>query len=167
MSGLFKLERYAKKSKVWMTIFFLIIVIPFMKWTIDFARTSYHSIKNDGINSVEIIESDSSFRSNHNSLYMNIELDLKNYSNHSNEFKIRVYPPKSLRKYTGIEYYELDQQYVMGGYQSKLNIDEEILVEIDKMNWFNEFFDSKWYYDDVKYELYNDNYTVSNLVHGK
>ena len=41
IKGLFKIERFADKSKILLFIVIILIIIPIMKGTLDFTRTSY------------------------------------------------------------------------------------------------------------------------------
>lgn len=137
-----------------------------MQWTIDFARTNYHWIKNDGINSIDIKESDITLNSSNDSTIIKISLKLKDYSRRHNEFKIRVYLPKSLSEFTGKEYYEFENLYEMDGNDYILNVNEQIVVDTENADKLDNLFDNYWYYEDVKYELYDDNETVDIIKHG-
>lgn len=164
IKGIWGLERFEKKNKIWIALLIFVLVIPFMKWTIDFARVNYHSLRNDGLNAIEIQESNIRLGSTDDSTKINITLKLKNYSRRHNEFKIRVYLPKSLSEYTGKEYYELENYYVMRG-NNTLNVNEQIVVKTKHTDEYDDFLNSNWFYEEVKYELYDDKESVYNIEH--
>ncbi len=165
IKGILKLERFKEKNKILIVLIILIFIIPLMKWTIDFARTNYHWIKNDGINSIDINESDIGLSISNDSTIIHIRLKLKNYNRRHNEFRIRVYLPKSLSEYTGKEYYEFENLYEMYG-NYILNVNEQIVIDTKNADKLDNLFDMYWYYEDLKYELYNDNKTVDIIKHG-
>jgi len=137
-----------------------------MQWTIDFTRTNYHSIMNDGINSIDITESDIYLSSVNDSEYINVSLKLKDYSRHHNKFRIRVYLPKTLSEYTGKEFYELENYYVTNGNNYTVIVNEQIFVDKENTDRPDIFLDAHWYSEDVKYELYDDHKKVNLIDHG-
>ncbi len=166
IKGLFKLERFAEKSKLLVFITIIIIIIPLMQWTLDFSRTNYHWIKGDGLKAVDIEESNIGLNTSDNKIIMNVSLELKDYSrkNH-NKFKIRVYLPKSLSFYTDKKFYEFEHYYFIHGNRNITNIQEDIIFELNS-NKRNELFESTWFWEDVEYELYNNDEKVRIIQHG-
>ena len=74
MKGLFKIERFAGKSKLLIFIAVVLIFVPAMKGTLDFSRTNYHSIKGDGLEAVDIEESNMSINSTNDEMVISINL---------------------------------------------------------------------------------------------
>lgn len=166
--GIFNLERFANKSRIVTFLLIVVIIIPFMKWTLDFTRTNYHWIMKDGLNAVDINESKISL-ANHNdsNIKIIVKIELIDYGRSQNKFKIRVYLPKTLRENLGREYIELEQYYMtIGNRRTTLTVNEQIVVHLDDANLQDKIFDSQWYWEDTKYELYNDNEVVEIIDHG-
>jgi len=166
IKGIFSLERFANRSRIGIILLIFVIIIPIMNWTLDFTRTNYHWIKKDELNAVDIKEADINLESSDNILKVIVNLELIDYSRGQNEFKIRVYLPKSLSKYSGKEFYELEDYYYTFGNRSTLNIKEEIVVNLDNSGIQEKIFDSKWYWEETKYELYNEDDVVQIIDHG-
>jgi len=159
------LERFANKSKILITLLALVIIIPLMKWSIDFTRTNYYWIRQDHLNAVDIEDPHISLSSINNKVTINMAFDLKDYSRSKNEFKIRVYLPKSLSEFSGIKTYESEKSYLTYGNRNKLSVDESIVIDSNKD--INQIFDSKWYREDVIYELYNEDEVIRIIEHGQ
>lgn len=166
LKGILRLNRFVNKNRIIITFLVFIFVIPFMKWTIDFTRMGYHTLKNDGINSIDIKDSDITLNSTNDSTVININLKLVDYSRRHNKFNLRVYLPKTLSEYTGKEYYDLKNNYETDGSNYILNINEDLLLNTEYTNSHDYLFQSNWFYEDVRYELYDDNETVSIIKHG-
>lgn len=164
--GIFRLKKYENKSKVGMILLILIVVMPLMNWFVDSMIGNYHWLKNDGLNTIEIEGVNSNIVTEANSVKINIEMDLIDYGRNQNEFTIRVFLPKTLVKYLGNEYYEFDEYYITHGNCNKLVIKKQITLNIDDNELIEEISDSKYYYDDMKYELYNKEESVVNIKHG-
>lgn len=75
--GLFKLERFRNTSKLLIFITIVLLVIPVMNWGLDFSRTNYHWIKDDGLMALDIEKSNISLSSTDDEMIINIKLDLK------------------------------------------------------------------------------------------
>lgn len=163
--GIFKLERFKYKSKIFVFLTVIIIVIPLMIWTLDYARTTIHWVRGDGLAAVDIEESNIGLSGSESEVNMDIELELKDYSRKENKFKIRVYIPESWVPYTGKEFYDLENYYFTQGDRSITNIEEGVNLKLDSKQ-VNELFESEWFLDDVEYELYNDKEKVRIIQHG-
>ena len=166
MKGLFKLERFAGKSKLLIFIAVVLIFVPAMNGALDFSRTNYHSIKGDGLEAVDIEESNMSINSTNDEMVISINLKLKDYSRKENKFKIRVYLPESISAYTGSEFYDLDNDYYTHGNRGIYNVQEEITIKSNNNHEMSQLFDSRWYQEDMEYELYNGEETVKIIKHG-
>lgn len=166
MKGLFNLEKFAGKSKLPIFMAVVLIFIPAMNGVLDFSRTNYHSIKGDGIKAVDIEESNMSINSTNDEIVISINLKLKDYSRKDNKFKIRVYLPESISTYTGSEFYDLDNDYYTHGNRGIYNVQEEITIKSNINYEMSQLFDSRWYHEDMEYELYNSEESVKIIKHG-
>lgn len=164
--GIFRLERFAKRSRIGIFLFIIIIILPLMNGTIDFMRTNYHWLKKDGINSVDIKESDINLVSSNGSTKIIVKLELVDYSRSSHQFNIRVYLPESLSNYAEREYYEFDNDYRIHGVHDKLNVEEEIVINAGSSAIDNKSLDTNWFWEETKYELYNEDEEVIIIDHG-
>lgn len=156
VKGLFKLKRFEGKSKVLIFLGVIIIIIPFMNWTLDASRTNYHYFKDDGLRSIEIEESNINLSGSNDETTMYLNLDLKDYGRKGNELKIRVHLPKSLSLYTNKEFYDFEDYYITNGNREITNIQQSIDFKIDNRDTQNQLFNSDWLEEDLEYELYND-----------
>jgi len=165
IKGLFKLERFKNKSKLLIFIAVLVIVIPLMRWTLDFSRTSYHWIKDDGLKAIDIEDSNISLNGSDSKIALRVNIELKDYSKKQNKFRIRIYLPESLNSYTDKDFYEFKNYYFTHGNRDITNIEEEIILELNRKKE-RELFESEWHREDVEYELYNDDETIKIIQHG-
>lgn len=165
IKGLFKLERFRDKSKLLLFIAVIVIVIPLIRWTLDFSRTNYHWIKDDGLKAIDIEDSNISLSGTDSKTTMKVNMELKDYSRKQNKFRIRIYLPESLNSYTGKDFYEFENYYFTHGNRNTTNIEEEIVLELNSEK-VEELFESKWYWEDVEYEIYNDEEAIKIIQHG-
>jgi hypothetical protein len=166
ISGLLDNERLRRSLKSFRLLFILFILIPLMGLFIDFARISYHSIVRDGISSVNIIDSDITLTQINGSASVNIDLGLKNYSVFAQKFSIRIYLPKSLSQYTGKAYYEFNTDYRIANCLDKMYVSGTFPIAGQNTEVPNRLPPGNWQYEDIKYELYNDERTVAIIRHG-
>lgn len=164
--GIFQIKKYENRSRIGIILLVFILVIPFMNWILDIAISNYYWIKNDGLNTIDIEEADYNISATDNIVKLDIDLDLIDYGRSQNEFTLRVYLPKTLEKYLGKEYYEFEQYYKTVGNRNKLEIKKQIVIIIDNEDLREKIFDSNYYREDVKYELYNNDETVQIIKHG-
>lgn len=78
-----------------------------MRLLLDCARTNYHWLMRDGLNSVDIVDSEITLSGHNEELTMNFKIEIIDYSRSQNEFKIRINLPESLSNYTGKEFLNL------------------------------------------------------------
>ncbi|MDY0237034.1 MAG: hypothetical protein RBR71_13495 [Gudongella sp.] len=166
IKGLFKLERFADKSKLLIVITVILIIIPLIRWTLDFSRTNYHWIKGDGLEAIDIKESNIRLSSTDDKMTIIISLELKDYGRKQNKFKIRVYLPESLKVYTGKEYYDLESYYYTHGGRNISKIQESIIIKLSNNYEEIQLFDSKWHWEDLEFELYNNEENIKIVQHG-
>ena len=95
-----------------------------------------------------------------------MKFQLINYSRGTNNLKFRVFLPEALHEYTGMNIYESVNNYVISGNRNKLNVEETIVVDLENNAIQNYKPDSTWFYEDIKYELYNDEEVVEIIHHG-
>lgn len=167
IQGILNLERFENKSKIVTFLLIIVIIIPLMKWTLDFTRTNYHWIMKDGLNAVDIIESKINMEISNNIIKLNVKIELIDYGRSQNAFKIRMYLPKTLRENLRREYIDLEQYYrTIGNPRTTLAVNEQIVVQFDDADVQDKIFDSHWNWEEYKYELYNDNEVVEMIDHG-
>lgn len=164
--GLFQLERYKYRNKIGILLIYFIIITPVTNSILDTTITSYYWLRNNGLKTMDIKEEEFSIFAIDNSMYLNIELELIDYGRSKNEFAVRVFPPKSLQKYTGIEYYELEENYRTFGNKNNITIKKQMKLEVQNNETFDQIMESKYYWEDVKYELYNSEDSVQLIHHG-
>ncbi|XJS49722.1 hypothetical protein ACF3M2_14070 [Tissierella carlieri] len=166
LKGLFNLERFADKNNILLLIIVITIIMPMMKWTLDVTRTNYHWLKGDRLKAIDIVDTIISSVSNSKELTINLKLELIDYGRRNNEFKIRVYLPKTLRDYTQKEFYDFENYHITYGNRNKQTVNEQIVIKLDNEDERRKLFDTMWRGKEFKYELYNENEVVKIINHG-
>lgn len=166
IKGLFKIDRFKNENKLVLFLVVLLFLIPLMRWTLDFTRTNYHWIKGDGLKAVDIEESNIHLNSSEDEMVINITLELKDYSRKHNNFKIRIFLPESLSDYTGKEFYDFESVYFTHGQRSITTIQEDIGIKLNDNHNEDLLFDSQWFWEDIEYELYNQEEKIRIMQHG-
>lgn len=166
IKGIFKLERFAEKSKMLIFLLVVIIIIPIMKWSLNFTRTNYHWVMRDGLNAVDLEDSHISLGTSEDELTIEFDLELIDYSRSENEFNIRVYLPETLVEYLGQEVIELEDDFRTYGNLNVLSLQKQVKVSIDDQRSRDSVLESRWYEEEVIYELYNDNEIIKIVDHG-
>lgn len=129
---------------------------------LDITRSSYHTVKNDTVQSIDILESQISLNRINEDVNVNINLDLKNYHFRPNRFKIKVYLPKTLSFYTGITSFNFLDSYIISPLNDSLSISESFEVDISD-DTYDYISDSNWSNESVRYELYDENQTSTYI----
>jgi hypothetical protein len=166
IKGLFNLERFARRSKIFIFIVVAFIMIPVMKGTLDFARASYYALKGTGLRAVDMVDANATLTSSAEEIAISLKLELIDYGKGGNEFKIRVHLPEKLSEYTGKEFYEFEKNYVTHGDRNKIRINEQIAIKSDNDNLYSTLADSQWYLDEFEYELYNEKEAIKIIDRG-
>ncbi len=158
-TGLFKLERFSGQNNIFIFIVVIVLIIPLMRWTLDITRTAYHLVRDDGLKAIDIEDSNISLSGSDIETIIKVNLELKNYSKKDNIFKIRIYYPESIKKHMDKNFYEFDGYHSTHGRRNKINIEEKIELDLDE-NETDELFESEWFWEDIEYELYNDDESI-------
>lgn len=166
IKDILNLKRFAGKSRLLIFSLIVLIIMPIMKWSLDFTRTNYHWLKKDGLNAVDIVDANINLNRSSEKLTVNFKLELIDYSRSENEFKIRVYLSKSLSDYIGQEFYEFENDYRTYGNRSILHVEKQIVVVLNDDYIRKDLFASRWYREDVEYQLYNENQVITIKKHG-
>ncbi len=164
--GLANLERFEGKSKSLIFIVIVIVIIPLMNFTLEVTRTNYHWIKGDGLRAIEIQKSNISLAGSEDKVVVNLRLELKDYGRKNNKFKVRVYLPESLSVCTGKEVYDFENIYFTHGKRHVSIIEEDIVIEPISGSDTKQLFSSRWFREDLEYELYNDEEKIKILQPG-
>lgn len=163
--GIFRLEKF-KNSKVVTFLVIVIAILPIMNWTIDMTRTGYHFIRRDGLNGIDFEESKISLLGYEDTVTLNVNITIRDYSRGNDEFKIRVYLPKTMSESLDLEYYDLDNTYITHGGSYGLSVQEDIVLHNVDIKNKNNLFQSNWHQEKVIYELYNDDQTIRIVDYG-
>lgn len=151
-----------KRNKLVLVIIVAIIVPAIMSYMLDLTRTTYHTIKKDSVQSIDILESHISLNRVNDDFSVNIKLDLKNYNFHPNRFNIRVYLPKTLSIYTGITNFDFSDSYIIRHLNDSLSVNESFDVHVSD-EAYNYLTASNWSNESVQYELYDENTTSTYI----
>lgn len=164
--GLCSLKIFEYRNKFLVFLLVVIIIMPLMKFGLDITRTNYHWIKGDKLKSVDIEESHITTSQFNEELKIILNISLIDYGKGLNQFKIKVYLPKSLAEYVGQDSYELKNIYRTRGDRNSIQITEEIDIILDNYNLGNMSRGSRWYKEKYEYELYNDKESIRIINNG-
>lgn len=165
LRGLFRLERFAKTSKILLFVAFLIIVLPVMKWGLDTARTSYHWMRRDKLQAVDIVDASINLSGSHGNITIRSSLEFIDYSSGNNHFQVRMYLPQSIRDYLGEDFIEFDHHVITYGQRNhSRDFTKEFKMELADESVWRGIFDSKWHREDYKYQFYNEHESIEITV---
>lgn len=161
-----KLERFKNRSRFIMVILVLWIIIPLLHGVIDLGRSGYYLVSGDGINSIDIKDSEVFAVNYDGDVKINVKLTLKDYGRNQEKFKVRVYLPKKLSDKIDKDFYELESVYVTENTVQTLGIDEQIPVSEKDSKEVETHFENYYWGNEIKYELYNDKESITMIDHG-
>lgn len=161
--GFIRLKCFEKRSKILIFMLVVWVILPSMKWSIDFTRSNYYWIKQDNLNAIDIEDANISLSGVNGKNNITITLTLKDYGRDRNQFKFRVYFPEALSQLAGMEVYESQGYYVTSGYRRATTINESFQVSADNMN---DYRGADWFCEDIRYEIFNDDEAVVNIDRG-
>lgn len=163
--GICKLDRFKNRSRFIMVILVLWVIIPMIHGGIDLGRSGYYFVSGDGMNSIDIKESEVFAVNYDGDVKINVQLTLKDYGRNQEKFKVRVFLPKKLSDKIDKEFCELQNVYVTENTCQTFNIQEQIPVsEKDSKEVKTYFFYTSWG-KEIKYELYNDKESITIIAH--
>jgi hypothetical protein len=149
-----KIEKIKGRNTSIIFIAILVIVMPVMNWGIDIMRTGYHSIKNEGVSGVEIMDTVTSLSIEDNRVIINANIKLKNYNIRGKSLRVRIYFPEELAQMINKTYYESERVHKTYGNRKIRDVQEIISIELKNGKVRNELLN--YWKSDVKleYELY-------------
>lgn len=160
------LDRFIKRSPFVIFLILIVFVLPAMNYSVNGARTLYHYVADDGLNALDLKDTNISTTCNEDNLVININLILDNYGRSENTFKVKVYIPESLSGIIGTDSYETDSYYYSFPNEKEINVMTTLVVKADAAMQ-EEILNSEWYDDGMKFELYNDEEVVKIVKHGR
>lgn len=166
LRGLFKLERFENTSKILIFIGVVLIVIPTMQWTVDAGRSTYHRINGHDLQGVDFVDGEITLSGSDEEIMIHSKLEIKDYSRGQNRFNIRLYLPESLQEATGKEFYDFEQEYVTHGNRREKVINKQINISLEDEWGQEDFFRARWYDQDIKYKLYNEEEAITLINRG-
>ncbi|SHN88454.1 hypothetical protein [Desulfitobacterium chlororespirans] len=165
--GLCRLEWFADKSKLLITIIVLILVMPAMGGTLDIAKTIYLSNLNNQMRSIDFKDIDIKVSSiTDNDVTLNIKLELTDYREDMSDFQIRMYLPDSWTVYFDKEFIDFEESYKSFGRRRPIIVDKEISVQLADGITRDNVFDSQWYWETFEFELFNNIDSSKLIYHG-
>lgn len=164
--GLLNLERFKGKSKIFLFLIMIILLIPGMKKTLDFTSASYFYLLKSGLQTIDIEDSDVKFAFQDNELTINFKLVLIDFGKESNQFKIKAHLPEKIATHIGKEILEFKKEYRTYGHKNVKTIEEEMVIQLDNKEDVESLMDSQWFWETFQYELYNENESIKIIVHG-
>ena len=138
-----------------------------MDYLLDFSRASFHYLRNDGLESMDIVESDMHISAIEDKAYINLDLELIDYGKASNKFKIRLYYPQELTRYIEKEYYDFEGYYYSYGNKDTIPLDQQIEIDLKDSRDIDDLFEVNWYNQDYKIKLSNSEEKVDITIRGE
>jgi hypothetical protein len=163
---LFKANSFSTRNKIAIVIITFLLVTPLMKTSLDVAKAAYFGV-NLELKTIDIKDANISFTDiKGNKAIINIGLNITDYGKDGNNFKVRMYLPESLSAFFNEDVIELGQSFETYGNRHTLNISEHVTVPLKEGTSTEEIFDSHWYWETFKYELYNESNSTVLTHHG-
>lgn len=166
ISLLFSLKRYARRSKLLLFLVIIIVIIPFMKLSIDISRSLFYLVTQANFKTIDMEDSRINIQEVNDTMVASFQLELKDYSWSRKEFKVRIYLPEELSSYSGIDVYEPDMSYRTGGYLKTFIVDAPLVFKITDETAVSQLFLSDWRSGRIVYELYNEEEVIKIIDQG-
>ena len=162
ITGIINSERFRKRSKLLLFLAIICILLPLMRWSIDFTRTNINWLFHQELNAIDIKESNITMSQNDDEITFHVNATLIDYNRSQNHFNLRIYLPEEIANDIGKTVLDSESSYVMNGHTSKLNINETIHIPISKA-----ILPSILLYDkNYVFQLYNEKETVEIITKG-
>lgn len=145
--GMCRLERFAGKNKVALFIILVLLVLPVMKGSVDAAKRGYYWLTDNGLETINLQQASIMTSSSQDRILLTIHLELVDYGKTPNSFRVKVYPPATLKEILDREFIEFDGSYTTHGGGSSLVLQHSIDL-YDRYDWN--------FLDTYVFELYND-----------
>lgn len=164
ITGFLNLKRFENKSKFLLFLLVVVIIMPIMKGALDITRTAYSIVNENKLNAVDIKDPMIRLMTVQDKMTVTVSFDLIDYGKKTNTFKFRVFLPKSLANYTGLNTIESNSIYTTHGNRNGFQVEESFDINPDNIS--TEYTDPRWFYEEVIYELYNEQEAVRIIDHG-
>lgn len=165
--GLFRLERYANKSKIMITIIVLLLVIPFMRSSLGIVKSIYLSNLPGELTALDLVEAKVSIGEiTDTGAKIKVDLVLLSCDNEIKEFKVKMHMPESLKPYFHANHINFKESYRALGRNNRINISEEKHLKLVDGVTVSDVLDSLWFWETYYFDLYNENESLRLIYHG-
>ena len=159
-NDLSKTEKFKLRNSSIIFIAMLVIIMPLMRQSIDATRMAYHFLIDDGLSSIEILDTSTSLGIVDRGVKMDIKLKLKDYGKEPKKFEVRIYFPEEVREIINQEYYESERIHITYGSGKIRDIDEVIFLELKEEEARDKLFNYWRYGGKFEYELFNEDESI-------
>lgn len=167
INKLHKLERFADTNKFVMFLVLIFLVMPIMKSTLDVVKASYFWAVDDELYSVNYVDSSiQSINIIDDKVTLKVNLELIDYGRSESEFTVRMHLPDSLNNALEKKYLEFGEWYYTAGNRSIVQIEREFLLQLARGKTAEDILNSRWYYEDLTYEIHNEKDSLIITYHG-
>ncbi|WMM23923.1 hypothetical protein RBU61_13450 [Tissierella sp. MB52-C2] len=161
-NDLSKIEKLKFRNSSIIFIAMLVIIMPLMRQSIDATRMAYHFLIDDGLSSIEILDTSTSTSLDivDRSVKIDIKLKLKDYGKEPKKFEVRIHFPEEVREIINQEYYESERIHITYGSGKIRDIDEVIFLELKEEEARDKLFNYWRYGGKFEYELFNEEESI-------
>ncbi|AKL96980.1 hypothetical protein CACET_c35490 [Clostridium aceticum] len=164
------LSRFAEKSKFFIFLILIVMIMPLMGQSIHLARSTYHALAQSNLAAVDCNFDNSSINittGEDGEVLVNVSLELIDYGRNHNQFKVRIHIPEKWQAYFDMDSLQLEKIYTTDGYRNTIKIQEELQLQIAEGHTESDIWNHRWYNQTFYYELYNDEESIMIINHGR
>lgn len=167
LKGLFKVEWLAEKNKIFIFIIVILVVVPLMRNTLDIVKTTYYSVTNDKLSSINIKDANLRVSDMTDSeITINVKLTIIDYGRDIKDFKVRMYLPEPMKTWFNSESLDFGESYRTFGNRNISSIEKKFTVKLEKSYSEEYLLNSKWSWETFTYQLYNEEDSTQLTYHG-
>ncbi len=164
--GITNLKQSRIRSKFLMIIILFMVILPFMKWSLDSTRSLFYKSQKQTITSLDIEKADISINGTNNKITVTMAFSVIDYGRGNQRFQFRVNLPPSLSEFTKVSTYESDTMYWSNANRDPLYIVETFDIIFDVDPTMDQFSRIHTYDEATIYELYNEKESVQIIDQG-
>lgn len=167
--GILRSERFKNSNAVLVVLVIVLLVVPMIRGALETSKSTVIKMIDHELRSLHLYSGDISIL--HNSYEektsLRVYLNLVDYGRSPSNFQVRVYLPESWSTFTDVQYLELPGTYSTYGNRTGVKIEEAVIMPMKELPDKIDLWDSKWYWETFRFELYNENGQTNVMYRGK